>query len=157
MWHHSPGNGLQASASSMSLLLKKDKSQSHSWHFHLISCHPKCQQLTLRFLYPVGPIWWHYKLFQTIAFYSQNPLCQQSKTDVPPVRKQNLVKNQLLLPKWMWQDLLQNIDIQIEPIHVGVVCLIFNVSLQPLFKQLNWGPGQNSQLNNVISACLTHH
>lgn len=38
---------------------------------------------------------------QTIspAFYSPNPMCQQSEIDVPPVRKQNLVKNQLLLPK----------------------------------------------------------
>lgn len=78
------------------------------------------------------------------AFYSQNCMCQQSEIDVPSVRKQNLVKNQLLLPKQMWKDLLQNTDTKIETVHVGVVCLIFNVSLQPLFRQLNWDPGQNS-------------
>lgn len=49
---------------------------------------------------------------QTIspAFYSQNAMCQQLEIDAPTVRKQNLVKNQLLLPKLMWKDLLQNTD-----------------------------------------------
>lgn len=60
-WHHSPTNDLQASAISTSVPLREGRARSHSWHFRLTQFSAWMSVSTS--IYPVGPVWWHCKLY----------------------------------------------------------------------------------------------